>query len=204
MGLMDDMNKAQAAARAAEPAMRRRVDAQRETVSRVWEDFLGYCRDFAVLAARQGIPSKSGREVVAKGNDRSGQGRGREEHRIQHPGGWVLNQIPGVTPMFYVTTHGALFVEGGGRRGTGVLPSRTIVTYAFRPCPEPRSTPGGELALPWRFSFTTAMPRGCSGAARDVAADDLEKRGGCVLLDTPWEESYAKGFILDRLSQPRA
>lgn len=203
MGLMDDMNKAQSAARSAESAAREQADAQRETLSRVWEDFLAYCRDFATLAPRHGIPSKSGTEVLSRGRDTSRQGRGNEVHRIQHPGGWVMNQHPGATPMFYITTEGALFVEGGGRMTTGLLTSRKIVTYAFQPCPDLPAAAQGTPSLPWKFFFTSSIPRGTLGATRDVARDDLEKRGGCVLLDTPHEESYAKGFVLEKLTQAR-
>jgi len=200
---MDDMNKAQSAARSAESAARKQAEAQVETISRVWADFLSCCRDFAALAPQHGIPSKSGTEVVARVRDKSRQGRGNEDHRIQHPGGWVINQRPGATPMFYITTEGALFVEGGGRVGTGLLTSRKIIIYVFKPCPDLRATPQGTLSLPWRFSFTSAIPREYPGETRAVAMNDLEKLGGCVLLDTPHEKSYAKGFILEKLMQAR-
>lgn len=203
MGLMDDMNRAQSAARSAESAVRKQADAQREMITRVWGDFLSYCKDFATLAPGHGIASKSGTEVVARVRDKSRQGRGYEDHRIQHPGGWVMNQHPGAGPMFYITVEGALFVEGGGRVGTGLMPSRKIITYAFKPCPSLPTAPQGTLSLPWRFTFTSDMPRECPSVSREVAIDDLEKRGGCVLLDTPYEKSYAKGFILEKLTQAR-
>lgn len=108
---------------------------------------------------------------------------------IAHPGGWVINQGPGRTPMFYITTSGALYVESSPRKRTGYLPKREIVTYSFGPCP---ANP-----FPWRFSFTDSPRMGCS----DVVRADVDRLGGCVVLETPWEHSYAKDHILKVLSQ---
>jgi len=114
-----------------------------------------------------------------------------------------MNQHPGATPMFYITVEGALFVEVGGGQKTALLTARKIVTYGFKPCPDPQTTAQGTLSLPWMFSFTDSAPREYPGNTRAAAMGDLEKLGGCLLLNTPYEYSYAKGFILDTLMRAR-
>lgn len=106
--------------------------------------------------------------------------------------------------MFYITTEGALFVEGRSRVGTGIFPSRKIITHTFEPCPVLPESPQKAPLLPWRFSFTSDMPPGDLRTTREMAIDDRQKLGGCVLLDTPWEKSYAKHFILEKLIQARS
>ncbi|WP_328916230.1 MULTISPECIES: hypothetical protein [unclassified Streptomyces] len=209
MGLMDDLNKAQAAAHSAESDIRNQVEATFEVASRVWSDFLVYCRDFATLAPRKGISPKTGKEVVGRGRDKSPTGRGYLDSFISHPGGWIINRAPGATPMFYITTEGELYVEGRRGEKSGFLPSRKIVTYTFVPCPAfPAAPPNFSDRptdstvsgwMPWRFEFTSRAPMGCS----DVVKADIEQLGGCVVLDTPWEKSFAKDHVLNVLSPQR-
>jgi hypothetical protein len=208
MGLEDDLNKAQAAARRAELGMRSDVESTFETASRVWNDFLAYCRDFATLAPRYGIPPKTGTEVLGRGRDRSRTGPGYVDQSISHPGGWVINRGPGITPMFYITTAGELYVESR-RSKTGYFPTRKIVTYGFHPCPvfpaampdhsRPATDSTASCWMPWRFEFASRAPMGSS----DVVKEDIRKLGGCVVLDTPWDKTFAKDHILDVLSPAR-
>lgn len=208
MGLEDDLNRAQAAARGSEPGIRSGVESTFQTASRVWNDFLAYCRDFATLAPRHGIPPKTGKEVVGRGRDRSRTGPGYVDQFISHPGGWIINRGPGTTPMFYITTAGELYVESR-RSKTGYFPTREIVTYSFHPCPafpatkpdysRPATDGTASHWMPWRFEFTSRAPMGAS----DVVREDINELGGCVVLDTPWDKTFAKDHILDVLSPKR-
>ncbi|MCX5214663.1 hypothetical protein OG689_36325 [Kitasatospora sp. NBC_00240] len=209
MGLRDDLNKAQAAARSSESEINQQAEAAFRTAARVWNDFLAYCRDFATLAPQNGIPSQLGKELVGRGRDKSRTGPGYVDVFILHPGGWIINRGPGVTPMFYITTGGELYVEGGGRTKDGYFPSRKIKTYAFAPCPAfPAAPPNvsGHVTdstvsgwMPWRFEFRSSAPMGCS----DVVKADVERLGGSVVLDTPWDKSFAKDHILNALVPTR-
>jgi hypothetical protein len=205
MGLQDDLNRAQAAARATGTATRGQVEAALETATRVWHDFLAYCRDFATLAPQRGIAPMTGKETVARGRDKSRSGPGNMDLFIVHPGGWVINRGPRVTPMFYITTAGDLYVENS-RSKTGSFPTRQIITYGFHPChafpasPPDFSRPVSDTTvsgwMPWRFEFTSRAPMGAS----EVVRDDIARLGGSVVLDTPWDKSFAKDHVLKALS----